>query len=149
MDILTLLLFIFTTKFIFFIPFYPSHLQLTKFFFWYFILFKHIRKSSLPFGVKKGERHTDIYLQYLRYQYMLEATQMESTQERSSRALMKSKLNTSQYCALGTNKTNDSPRLIKQNVVNRSREVVLLLYSALERPHLECCVQVRASQYKG
>jgi len=63
-------------------------------------------------------------------------------------------LNISQYCALGTNKTNDIPRCIKQNIVNRSREVILLFYSALEyawipRPHLECCVQFWASQYKG
>ncbi|PKU41791.1 hypothetical protein llap_7892 [Limosa lapponica baueri] len=83
------------------------------------------------------------------HQNRLGADLLESSSAEKDVGVLVDKLTISQQCTLVAKKSSGLLVYVQKRVANRSKEVILPLYSALERLHLEYCVQFCAPQSKN
>ncbi|GAB0187141.1 mitochondrial enolase superfamily member 1 [Grus japonensis] len=104
--------------------------------------FHNAKSASVPYQRLRGRNNP-------KHQYRLGVDLLGSSSvEKDLGVLVDNKLSVSEQGALMAKKANGILGRIKKSVASRSREVILSLYSALVRPHLEYCVEFRTPQFK-
>jgi len=83
-----------------------------------------------------------------RVQHKLGSTQLESSSAERDLEVLVDKISMSEHFASAPKKANRMLDCINKGITNRQKEVIISLYPALVKPHLEYCVQFWSLLYK-